>query len=107
MQNLGRFGRTTHCRALRCASPISPTSKVFNIHSHPTFPAVILIPSRRSTDPYSVVLRRKKLPMGLLQEPDKVSYNAVVACAVFVRLELCWVFFWGVPAAEEGRWGWH
>ncbi|CAM9494260.1 unnamed protein product [Ectocarpus sp. 8 AP-2014] len=29
--------------------------------------------STRSTDPYSVVLRRKKLPMGLLQEPDKVS----------------------------------
>lgn len=27
----------------------------------------------RSTDPYNVILRRKKLPMGLLQEPDKVS----------------------------------
>lgn len=27
----------------------------------------------RTNDPYSVVLRRKKLPMGLLQEPDKVT----------------------------------
>ena len=26
----------------------------------------------RTNDPYSVVLRRKKLPMGLLQEPEKV-----------------------------------
>ncbi|CAM9443876.1 unnamed protein product [Choristocarpus tenellus] len=27
----------------------------------------------RSSDPYSVLLRRKKLPMGLLQEPAKAS----------------------------------
>ena len=35
----------------------------------------------RTNDPYSVVLRRKKLPMGLLQEPDKVTIKLEVFVA--------------------------
>lgn len=51
-------------------------------HSHrtPSFCGCVCSPCccpRRSTDPYSVVLRRKKLPMGLLQEPDKVCLFSI------------------------------